>query len=133
MSFTSIPYEWIKSLRVIPVSGDVRKMSFELNRVYPFLYKSKDIFNKGNVVYINQSFDRAWLLFCGFTLCDAKHTTMNGWSNVWVLNSTYKGTVYTIYTPQTLLFLGLIIEVGILSILLHIRNSKQSYKGAVLD
>jgi len=68
--------------------------------------------NPNNLYYLDSSYDRGFIAFCGYKVCNYEHVLVNNWANGWVLPSNYdaqKTPIRVFFWPNLLPVLGFLI------------------------
>ncbi len=111
--FQFYPYNFISKLYTKELGTPSQNLNnslqiSETKRVFPFLYSATADGN--GYLNLKQSYNSGWQIYTGGKSHQANnnHILVNNWSNGWLIDNTQKETVYIIYTPQLLEFIGLI-------------------------
>lgn len=114
------PFEYLKKLRFeyrnVFKSPDISQFheqgtgSFIVQKINYFTYKIKNLnLSSNSTIYLNQSYDKGWLVLCNRELCKAKHVVVNNWANGWVFEGPMPKDITVIFWPQYLEYLGLVL------------------------
>lgn len=117
-----IPFNFLTSLKLksesLPPS---QTFSVEAKHTTPWLYQVDLPQNTGTAsatLVLSQAYDSGWVAFNypgEFPLRQIKgHLLINNWANGWVIDKTQKGSVYIVFWPQLLEWIGLLLLMGTL-------------------
>jgi len=117
IQFMHFPYKFVHSisLSALPIRSDTNdtqpllENTVSFSNYFNFVYAIKPVsVMDQDTLLLNTSFDPGWVAFCGIRPCNAKHVMANDWANSWVFMDTpmYSGTIYLIFVPQFLEFIG---------------------------
>lgn len=117
-SVSLYPFPYFPLLRQNNLPSNISKpvrtyLDFQ-NHLYYYQIEIPKIENDQYLV-LPQSFDQGWL---GFYFSDNKihflknHTLVNNWANAWQLDNLHNQTIYLLFWPQILQFLGLGLLIG---------------------
>ncbi len=105
-----IPYNDLVSTQIIssPTSQSNPPVPLDFSSSI-FFYKVKNISNVPDTLILPQTYDRGWIAyyFKGLRPIILKnHVLVNNWENGWQLNSNAAATIYLLFWPQVLEFIG---------------------------
>lgn len=127
--FYNLPISWLASWQLMPSEKLGAKSSLEIESAQKygtFLYKVE---TKGEgILALSQGYNKGWKAFAisNFQFSIFKHRLLNSWANAWEVtspNSQLSTTIYLMYWPQLLQFVGFIFTLlTIVYILVYIKR-----------
>lgn len=113
------PVEWLTEI-MLTTSKDVSKAAsvvIPYKRLSTWLYRINS-FSTSKPLVLNQGYNTGWLAVCSFKLCNARHVLVSNWANGWIFNNYENnrniGTIYLIFWPQLLEYLGFAVLIATL-------------------
>ena len=101
--------------------SDYTENQLESVRLSPIPYNYLRSFHTGvlpdtgeQLVVLNEAYEKGWAAFCGLKPCNARHVTVNNWSNGWVFKAKIDSSgIKFIFLPELLEYLGLLILIPV--------------------